>query len=53
MPKEVIERVDQLRVADDQPEPLTFHDREGRLIGESETPGMPDIVGTNIPDDED
>ena len=53
MPQEVIERVNQLGAADDQPELLTFYDRKGRLIGETETPGVPDIVDTDIPDDED
>ena len=54
MPQEVIERVNQLGVlADDQPELLTFYDQKGRLIGESETPGVPDIVDTDIPNDED
>ena len=52
-PQEVIERVNQLRVAVDQPELLTFYDRKGRLIRETEAPGVPDIVDTNIPDDED
>ena len=53
MPQEVIERVNQLGAADEQPEVLTFYDRKGRLIGETKTQGVPDIVNTNIPDNED
>ena len=52
-PQEVIERVNQLGVADDQPEPLPLYDRKGHLIRDTETPGVPVIVDTNIPDDED
>jgi hypothetical protein len=53
MPQEVIDRVDQLGRADGQPELLTFYDRKGRLIGESETPGVPDAPEATIPDDDD
>jgi hypothetical protein len=40
MPQEVIERVNQLGTADGQPELLTFYDRKGRVIGETEIPGV-------------
>ena len=54
MPQEIIEQVNQLGIADGQPELLTFYDRKGRLIRETETPGpVPNIVVTTIPDDED
>ena len=53
MLQEVTEQVDQLGIADDQPKLLTFYDRKGRFIRETETPGGPDIVNTNISDDED
>ena len=43
MPQEVIDCVNQLGKADTQPELLTFYDRRGRLIGDSVTPGVPDI----------
>ena len=46
--QEAIERVNQLGLADRQPELLTFCDRKGRLIGETEHPGVPDIVDTAI-----
>ena len=49
MPQEVIERVNKLGAADDQPELLTFYDQKGRF----ETPGVPDIVDTDIPDEDD
>jgi hypothetical protein len=52
MPQEVIDRVNQLGVADGQPELLTFYDRKGRLIGESETPGVPHTLHTTIPEDD-
>jgi hypothetical protein len=53
MPQEVIDRVDQLGRADGQPELLTFYDRKGRLIGESETPGVLDAPEATIPDHDD
>jgi hypothetical protein len=49
MPQEVIDRVNELGKADKQPELLTFYDRKGRLIGESETPGVSDSIDTTIP----
>jgi hypothetical protein len=52
MPQEVIDRVNQLFIADRQPELLTFYDRKGRLIGESETPGVPYTPETIIPEDD-
>ena len=42
MPKEVIDRVDQLGRSDGQPELLTFYDRKGLLIGETDMPGGDD-----------
>ena len=53
MPQEAIERVNQLGLADRQPELLTFYDRKGRLIGETEHPGVPDIVDTAITEEQD
>jgi hypothetical protein len=53
MPQEAIERVNQLRTADRQPKLLTSCDRKGLLIGETENPGVPDIVDTTVPDAED
>jgi hypothetical protein len=41
MPQEVIDRVNELGKANGQPELLTFYDRKGRLIGETENPGEP------------
>ncbi len=49
MPQEVIHRVDQLGKAEGWPEMLTFSDREGHLIGGSETPGVPDTLDATIP----
>ena len=46
MPQEVIDRVNQLGKADAQPELLTFYDRKGRLIGESNTTGATDPAET-------
>jgi hypothetical protein len=46
MPQEVIDRVNQLGKADAQPELLTFYDRKGHLIGESNTTGAPDPAET-------
>ena len=53
MPQEAIEQVNQLGAADRQPELLTFCDRKGRLIGETENPGVPDNVDTAVPDEQD
>ena len=53
MPQEAIERVNQLRTADRQPKLLTSCDRKGLLIGETENPGVPDIVDTTVPDEDD
>jgi hypothetical protein len=52
MPQEVIDRVNELGKADGQPELLTFYDRKGLLIGESETPGVSDSVDTTVPPDD-
>jgi hypothetical protein len=46
MPQEVIDRVNQLGKADSQPVLLTFYDRKGRLIGESNTTGAADPAKT-------
>jgi hypothetical protein len=51
MPQEVIDCAGQLGRADRQPELLTF-DRKGRLISESETPGVPGAPEATIPDDD-
>jgi hypothetical protein len=52
MPQEVIERVNQLGTADGQPELLTFYDRKGRMIGETETPGVPHTPQVNNQEDD-
>jgi hypothetical protein len=52
MPQEVIDCAGQLGKADGQPELLTFYDRKGRLIGESETLGVPDAPEATIPNDD-
>ncbi len=51
MPQEVIDRVNDLGKADSQPELLTFYDRMGRLIGDTEIPGTqdPEIPGVQDP----
>jgi hypothetical protein len=51
MPQEVIERVNQLGTADGQPELFTFYDRKGRMIGETEIPGVPDTPQVNNQED--
>ena len=51
MPQEVIDRVNQLGKADAQPELLTLYDRKGHLIGESQTPGVPDPTETASEED--
>jgi hypothetical protein len=51
MPQEVIDHVNQLGKADAQPELLTFYDRKGRLIGESNTTGAPDPAETASDED--
>jgi hypothetical protein len=52
MPQEVIDRVNELGKANEQPELLTFYDRKGRLIGETENPGVSESIDTMItPDD--
>jgi hypothetical protein len=52
MPQEVIDRMSQLGKADAQPELLTFFDRKGHSIGNSETSGVPDTLETALPDDD-
>ena len=53
MPKEVIDRVDQLGRSEGQPELLTFFDRRGLLIGDTAIPGaQTDIVEYDDYDDE-
>ena len=39
MPKEVIDRVNALGKSEGQPTMMTFYDRKGLLIGDTETPG--------------
>jgi hypothetical protein len=55
MPDEVIARVNTLDKADQQIKVLTFYDRKGRLIGESQTPGVSDEINvdTTIPNNND
>jgi hypothetical protein len=53
LPQEATDRVNHLGTAKGQPKLLTFYDRKGRLIGETENPQVPDIVDTTVPDDED
>jgi hypothetical protein len=52
MPQQVIDRVNELGKADGLPELLTFYDRKGRLIGDSETSGVSDSTDTTIPPDD-
>jgi hypothetical protein len=52
MPQEVIERLNQLGAADGQPELLTFYDHKGRMIGETEIPGVPDTPQVNDQEDD-
>jgi len=51
MPQEVIDRVNQLGKADNQPELLTFYDRKGRIIGDTEMPGVSSSLDNNNNDD--
>jgi hypothetical protein len=52
MPQEVIDRVNELGKANGQPELLTFYDHKGRLIGETENPGVSEPIDTMIPPDD-
>ena len=52
MPQEVIDRVNELGKANEQPELLTFYDRKGRLIGETENPGVSESIDNMIPPDD-
>jgi hypothetical protein len=52
MPQEVIDRINELGKADGQPELLTFYGRKGRLIRESEIPGVSELSDTIIPPDD-
>ena len=52
MPKEVINRINELGKADRQPELLTLYDHKGHLISESENPGMSELINTIIPPDD-
>ena len=51
MPQEVIDQINELGKADGQPDLLTFYDRKGRLISESENPGVSELIDTIIPPD--
>jgi hypothetical protein len=44
MPQEVIDRVNELGKANGHPELLTFYDRKGHLIGETENPGVSESI---------
>ena len=54
MPQEVIDRINELGKADGQerPELLMLYDRKGRLISESENPGVSELIDTIIPPDD-
>jgi hypothetical protein len=52
MPQEVIDQVNELGKANAQPELLTFYDRKGRLIGETENPGVSESIDNMIPPDD-
>jgi hypothetical protein len=54
MPQEVVDCVNQLGKADRQSELLTFYDRKRCLIGNSQTPGVPDApqVTNTIPEED-
>jgi hypothetical protein len=52
MPQEVIDRVNELGKANGQPELLTFYDRKGHLIGETENPGVSESIDNMIPPDD-
>ena len=52
MPQEVIDRVNELGKTDGLPELLTFYDRKGRLIGESNNPGVSELIDNITPPDD-